>query len=82
MTEKELSELTDEQLAEQWKKAKANNTTTAVLIGVMIGASVFGAVKKGFTFFTLLPLAVAAFFANAQKKNKAIEKEVKRRNLQ
>lgn len=81
MTQEELTALTDQELTEQWKKAKSSKITAAVLIGMMIGTSVFAAVKSGFSFFTILPLLLAAFFANSYKKNIAIEKEVKSRNL-
>lgn len=81
MVQKELSELTDEELLKEWKKVKTGNIIMAVLIGLMIATSVYGAVKKGLTFFTFFPLILVVFFVNAQKKNKEVEKEVKLRNL-
>lgn len=64
------------------EKARSGNIAIAVLIGLLLGAFAYGAVKKGFTFFTFFPLFMAAFLVNVCKKNKAIGKEVKSRNLE
>ena len=82
MTQQDLTTLTDKQLLEQRKKAKSSNIAIAVLTGMMIGVAVFGAVKGGLSFFTFFPLIFFGLFFNAQKKKRAVEKEVKSRNLE
>lgn len=49
-----------------------NKTTNALLIGILIGVSIFSAVKNGMTFWTFLPLILAylLFFRNKYSKNK------------
>lgn len=79
--EKEFSALTDQELLEKSKKIKSNNLISAVLIGCMIGIAVYSSVKNGFGFFTFFPLFFLPIFINNNKKNKAVENEVKRRNL-
>ncbi len=81
MEQKELSELTDEQLLDEAKKIKSSSITNAVFIGFLIGIVIYSIVKNGFGFFILFPLFFAYKFVKSSKKNKPLEKELKARNL-
>ncbi len=81
MKQKDPSGLTDQELLAEAKKMKSTATTSAVLIGIMIGIAVYSTVKNGFGFFTLLPLFFILIAFNNQTRKKAIENEVKGRNL-
>ncbi|PKP07830.1 MAG: FUSC family protein [Bacteroidetes bacterium HGW-Bacteroidetes-3] len=81
MKQKELSELTDQELLQEAKKMKSNSITNAVLIGVMIGIVIYSIVKNSLGFFTLIPLYFAFRFFNNSKEKAALEKLLKERNL-
>ncbi|CAH0247213.1 hypothetical protein SRABI04_03132 [Chryseobacterium sp. Bi04] len=80
--EKEISELTDQELLEKIKKKKSNDITNAVILGFLIGIAAYSTVKHGLVLFTFLPLLFAVFAANKWRKDKkALEEEFKSRNL-
>ncbi len=81
MTQKELSELTDQELLDQAKKMKSTSTTNAVFIGFMIGIVIYSTVKNSLGFFTLIPLFIIFKLVNNSKNNKALEKLLKERKL-
>lgn len=69
MKEKELSELTDQELLEE-KKIKSASIINALLIGVMIGIIFYSLVKNSLGFFTLILLFFAFKIFNNSKKIK------------
>ncbi len=79
MKTSQLSELSDEELAAAYKKTKLSRVMRAVLIGVMIGASLYGYTKNGFSIFTIMPLIFIGLFAKSNKELTALEAEVKSR---
>lgn len=81
MDQKELSELTDEQLLQEAKKMKSSAITNAVFVGMLIGIVIYSVAKNGFGFFILIPLFFAYRLINNSKNNKALEKLLKERNL-
>ena len=81
MKQKDLSELTDQELLEEAKKMKSNSITNAVFIGFVIGIVIFSIVKNSLGFFTLIPLFFIYKAVNNSKKDKALEKLLKERNL-
>ncbi|MDM1555210.1 hypothetical protein PYS58_01290 [Chryseobacterium indologenes] len=82
MAEKELNELTDQQLLEKKTKSKSNKITNAVLIGFLVGVAVYSCVTNGVGFFTFFPLFFAGFLGiQWNKRNQALEKELEARNL-
>ena len=81
MDQKELADLTNEQLLEEKKKIQYNKTVNAILIGLCVGIAVFSAVKNGFVFFTFFPLLLTYPFIKNGKKIQVLEKELKSRNL-
>ena len=81
MEETNFSALTNRELLEEAKKMKSSNIFSALIIGIMIGIAAYSTVKNGpgfFTFFTLL-FAFTAF--GNTKKTKALNLELKARNL-
>ncbi|MCB0649825.1 MAG: FUSC family protein [Saprospiraceae bacterium] len=81
MKQKELSELTDQELLNEAKKMKSASIINAALIGVMIGIIVWSVVKNSLGFFTLIPLVFIFKVFNNPKNNKALEELLKERNL-
>ncbi|GEN66214.1 MULTISPECIES: hypothetical protein [Chryseobacterium] len=80
--EKEITELTDQELLEKVKKKKSNDITNAVILGFLIGIATYSTVKYGLGLFTFLPVLFALFAANKWGKDKkALEEELKSRNL-
>ena len=81
MIQKELSELSNEDLLLEGKKIKSTNIVNAVLFGVMIGVATWSTVKYGLGIITFFPvLFIQMLFKNNARK-KAFEKELKERNL-
>lgn len=81
MKAKELTELSDQELMEKRKKAKAANITSAVLIGFMIGVAVFSTVRNGLSFFTFFPLFFLPIATSNRANTNALEKELALRDL-
>lgn len=81
MEANEFKNLTNEQLLLEQKKLKTSNLTKAVLIGFFIGIAIYSATKKGFGFFTILPLFFAYLLYKDRKRSKALEDELHARNL-
>lgn len=81
MNQKELANLTDEELLQEKNKIKSSNIVNAFLIGIFIGIAVYSAVKNGFGFFTFFPLIFVYILINNGKKFNALKKELKSRNL-
>lgn len=81
MTQKELSELTDQELLDEAKKMKSTSITNAVLIGFLIGIIIYSIMKNSLGFFTLIPLFFAYKIFNNSKDNKDLKRLLKERNL-
>ena len=82
MKQKELSELTDQELLDEAKKMKSTSITNAVLIGFLIGIIVYSIVKNSLGFLILIPLFFAYKLINNSKHNsKELETLLKERNL-
>ena len=81
MEQKELSELTDQELLLEAKKVKSNSMINAVLIGFLIGIIVYSIVKNSIGIFTLIPLFFIYKLVNKPKSNKELEALLKERNL-
>jgi len=84
MTQKELSELTDQELLDKAKKVKSASILSAFIIGFMIGIIIFSIIVNSIGFFTLIPLFIAyKLFNNPKNKkdNEALKKLLKERNL-
>ena len=81
MKQEELSNLTDEALLQERKKIKSSSIVNAFLIGIFIGIAIYSAVNNGLGFATLFPLVFIYIAFNNGKKTKALENELKSRNL-
>ena len=82
MTQKQLTELTDEELLQEARKMKSTSITNAVLIGFLIGIVVYSIVKNSLGFLTLIPLFFAYKLLNKSKHDsKELENLLKERNL-
>lgn len=81
MTQKELSEFTDQELLDEAKKMKSTSITNAVLIGFLIGIIIYSIMKNSLGFFTLIPLFFAYKIFNNSKDNKDLKRLLKERNL-
>jgi len=81
MDQKDLSELTDQELLTEAKKMKSSFITNAFFIGFLIGIVVYSIVKNSWGFFTLLPLYFAYRLIKNSKKDKDLKKELAARNL-
>lgn len=81
MQTKKLSELTAEELTAEEKKRKAVYIAFSMLVGIMTGVSIYGYVKNGFTFFTVMPIFFLPLFLLNLKQYKDVKKEIKSRNI-
>ena len=81
MIQKELSELTNEDLLLEGKKIKSTNIVNAVLFGVMIGVATWSTVKYGLGIITFFPILFIQMLLKNNARKKAFEKELKERNL-
>ena len=81
MSQKELSELTNEDLLLEGKKIKSDNIMNAVLFGVMIGVATWSTVKYGLGIITFFPLLFIQMLLKNNARKKAFETELKNRNL-
>ncbi|MCM5528306.1 hypothetical protein [Parasegetibacter sp. NRK P23] len=81
MQTKKPSELTAEELTAEEKKRKGIYIVFSMLIGVMTGVSIYGSVKNGFSFFTVMPIIFFPLFLLNLKQYKEVKKEIKSRNI-
>jgi uncharacterized protein (DUF2062 family) len=81
MTQKVLSELTNQELLEKSKKTKLSHITNAFFIGFLIGIVVFSVVKNSYGMLTLIPLYFIYKLVKESKRDKALEELLKERNL-
>ena len=80
MKQKELSELTDQELVEEAKRTRLSSITNALFIGFLLGIVVYSIWKNNFGFLALIPLYFAYKLANSAK-NKDLERLLKERRL-
>ena len=81
MNQKELSELTDQELLGEAKKMKSTSITNAILIGFMVGIVIYSIVQNSVGFFTLLPLFFIYKMVNGSKNHDTLKKTLKERGL-
>jgi hypothetical protein len=83
MKQKELQELTDQELLEEAKKLKSFSITNAFLIGFLLGIVIFSVIKSTFGFLMLIPLYFVHKMINdpKAKRSKALNELLKERNL-
>ncbi|WP_104382804.1 FUSC family protein [Sphingobacterium sp. HMA12] len=82
MKDRELNELTDQELLERKKQQKSNKLINAILVGFCAGVLIYGIVNKGITIFTFMLLVMGAWaFMRWKKNDEALDDELKSRNL-
>ncbi|MDA3944292.1 MAG: FUSC family protein [Bacteroidetes bacterium] len=82
MKQKELSDLTDQELLAEAKKMKSASITNALFIGFLIGIVIYSIAKNSWGFLTLIPLFLAYKLINNSKyDNKELKRLLKERNL-
>ena len=83
MNQKELSELTDQELLDEAKEMKSFSFTNALIIGFLMGVVFYSVVKNTWGIFTLIPLFFVYKLINdpKNKRYKELEKLLKERNL-
>lgn len=83
MKQKELTELSDQELLQEAKKMKSTSIINAVLIGFLLGIVFYSVVKNSLGFLTLIPLFLVYKLINNKSKynNQELENLLKERNL-
>ncbi len=83
MTNKDLSELTDEELLDEAKKMRSFSITNALIIGILAGVIFYSIVKNSWGMLTLIPLYFVYKMINdpKNKRSKDLEELIKGRNL-
>ena len=83
MTQKELSEFTDQELLDEAKKMKTFSITNALIIGFLMGIIVYSFAKNSWGLLTLIPLYFIYKLVNdpKNKRNKNLKILLKERNL-
>jgi hypothetical protein len=80
--QKNLSELTDQELLQEARKKKSAAIMNAGLIGFLIGIVIYSIVKNTWGLLTLIPLFLAYKLINNSKHDtKELEILLKQRNL-
>ncbi len=79
--QKELSELTDNELLQEAKKTKSTNLYDAAIFGLLIGIALYSTINHGLGFLTFLPLVYIPIAAKNKSKKKALENLLKERNI-
>ena len=83
MNNKNLSELTDQELLDEAKKLKSFSIINAFLIGFLVGIIFFSVIKSSFGFLMLIPLYLIYKLTNdpKNKRVKEVEDLLKQRDL-
>lgn len=74
-----LSKLSLDELIKEEKKRSAAHLTFSIIIGLMIGVSIYATVKKGFSGTTPLPLAFIPLYLIIRSSWKNVCNEIKSR---
>lgn len=82
MNQRELSQLTDQELLEVAKNNKPSPIIDAFFIGFLAGIIIYSVVANAWGLFTLIPLYLIYIFLKKPKKYATLQKELKERNLQ
>lgn len=81
MKQKELADLTNEELLQEANKIKSGKIMDAAIFGFLIGVAVYSTVRNGFGLLTFLPLIYIPIAAKNKIRNKEVERLVKERGL-
>ncbi|PNQ72170.1 FUSC family protein [Hanstruepera neustonica] len=81
MNQKDLSQLSDEELQEAVKRNKPSPIIDALFIGFLAGIIIYSVVANTWGFLTLIPLFIIYKFLKKPEYYEALLKELKRRDL-
>ena len=82
MSQKPLTELTDQELLKEAKKRKTAAIIDAFIVGFLIGIIAFSIVTKSLSLLTLIPVYLIYKFVNKPKYDKQeLENQLRVRNL-
>ncbi len=81
MDQKELAELSDQELMDEAKINKPSPLVDAFFIGFLIGIIIYSLVANSLGFLTLIPLLLVYLLLKKPKRYEALKKELKVRNL-
>jgi hypothetical protein len=81
MSKKDVSQLNDQALLDEFKSMKPNPIFDAFFIGFLIGIMIFGAAASAWGFTFLIPLFLIYLFLKKPKRYNALKKEIEKRNL-
>lgn len=81
MNSEKLSKLSDEELLEVAEHNKPSPLVDAFFIGFLVGIIIFGLAVSAWSFFALPLLFVLRGFLKKPKQHEALQKELKKRNL-
>jgi hypothetical protein len=81
MKQKELSQLSNQELLEFAKQNKPSPLLDAFFIGFLGGIIVFSIVANSLGFLSLIPLFLIYLFLKKPMQYEALKKELNRRNL-
>jgi len=82
MNQKELSQLSNQELLEKAEKVKPSPLIDAFFIGFLVGIIIYSLVANTWGFLTLIPLFIIYGLLKKTKRYEALKKELKKRNLQ
>ena len=82
MDQKELAELTDQELLAEAKKMKSSAILHAMLIGFMVGVIIYSVAKNTWGLLTLIPLFFIYRLTRKSKRNETLKQLLKERNLE
>ena len=81
MAQKDVSELTDQQLLDKGRKMKLASIANAFVIGFMFGVVVYSLWKNTWGLVTLIPLFIIYKLTRNSGDDKKLKKLLKERNL-
>ncbi|MGB0429774.1 MAG: hypothetical protein ACPGLV_04815 [Bacteroidia bacterium] len=81
MSPEKLMDLPENELLQKAKNSKLYIKYDAVIIGLLIGISIYSSVKNGFGLLTFLPLVYLPAAAKNRKNKALIDKALQKRNL-
>jgi hypothetical protein len=81
MNQQELSQLSDNELREEFRKITPSPMFDAFFIGFLLGIVVFGIAVSAWGFTLLIPLFLIHLFLKKGKRYEALKKELALRNL-
>lgn len=81
MSQKELSQLSDNELLEEFSSIKPSPTIDAFFIGFLVGIIIFSVAVSSWGFVTLIPLFLIYAVLKKSKRYEALKREIENRNL-